>query len=169
MHRTGVVVLSVLTILGGTACQDPPRTLTAEQRERAAEAAELRAVARERDRADNLRQRDVGAARRQQRAAEPPRPPRNPAIVTADTWADGPWPLTVDGGILTCTPVAGVEAVYITTTDDGRMWPLNGAGRAHHGRWGAEPATEPIWRENPRIPGSRVNIGPLIDRARSLC
>ena len=72
-------------------------------------------------------------------------------------------------GILTCMPVAGVEAVYITTTEDGRMWPLNGAGRAHHGRWGAEPATEPIWRENPRIPGSRVNIGPLIDRARSLC
>ena len=29
----------------------------------------------------------------------------------------GSWPLTVDGDILTCMPVAGVEAVYITTTE----------------------------------------------------
>lgn len=54
-------------------------------------------------------------------------------------------------------------------TQDGRMWPLNGYARQQHANWGAEPATEPIWLENPRIPGTRISIGPLIDHARSLC
>ena len=44
--------------------------MTAEQRQRVAEAAELRAAARERERAEELRLRDVETALRQQRANE---------------------------------------------------------------------------------------------------
>ena len=110
-------------------------------------------------------QRERAETRTATRPAAPPPPrPRNPAVVTADTWTDGTWPLTVDGGVLACVG----DAAFITT-DDGRMWPLNGMARQVHANFGAEPATEPIWRENPRIPGTRVNIGPLIARARALC
>ena len=99
----------------------------------------------------------------------PPAPrPANPAVVSAGTWRDGQWPLMVSGGVLTCVQQAQGEAVFIVT-DDGRMWPLNGTARQVHASFGAEPATEPIWRENPQIPGARINIRPLIDRARSLC
>ena len=91
-------------------------------------------------------------------------PTGDPAVVTADTWSDGPWPLTVGGGVLECVD----EAVFIAT-DDGRKWPLNGLARTVHAQFGAEPATEPIWRENPELPGTRINIGPLIAHARRLC
>lgn len=95
-------------------------------------------------------------------------PVGNPAVVAADTWADGTWPLTVDGGVLTCVSRPQGEAVFIAL-DDGTMWPLNGVARTIHAQFGAEPATEPIWRENPELPGTRINIGPLISRALGLC
>ena len=90
----------------------------------------------------------------------------NPGV-SAETW-DGQWPLTMDGGVLTCSRMAGVEVVYITD-GEGRMWPLNGTASAHAARFGAEPEINPIWRDNPEIPGTKISVGPLITRALSLC
>ena len=98
----------------------------------------------------------------------PDAPVGNPAVVTANTWNDGAWPLTVEGGVLTCVRQPQGEAVFIAL-DDGTMWPLNGLARMIHEQFGAEPATEPIWRENPELPGARIDIGPLIARALGLC
>ena len=107
-------------------------------------------------------------------------PPANPAVVSADTWTDGDWPLTIDGGFLTCTEFRRggyqLQAVFITD-QDGEMWPLNGTAKSHHARFGAKPELTPIWRVDQKImdafPNSeatiRINIGPLIKRGLSLC
>ena len=104
----------------------------------------------------------------------------NPAVVSADTWTGGDWPLTIDGGVLTCTEFGRqsyrLQAVFITD-QDGEMWPLNGTAKSHHARFGAKPETEPIWRVDQKLmdafPDSettfRINIGPLIKRGLSLC
>ena len=95
------------------------------------------------------------------------------AAVSADTWTGGDWPLTIDAGVLTC--ISGIGAVFITD-HNGAMWPLNGGARAHYARFGAEPATEPIWRvdqqlteETRAVVPFRINIGPLIQRGLALC
>ena len=104
----------------------------------------------------------------------------NPAVVSADTWTDGDWPLTIDRGVLTCTEFRRgsyqLKAVFITDQDGG-MWPLNGTAKSHHARFGAKPAVEPIWRVDQKLmdafPNSeatfRIDIGPLIKRGLSLC
>lgn len=93
---------------------------------------------------------------------------QNPNVVSADTWTNGPWPLTVDGGLLTCVQESGGPAVFLAT-GDGAMWPLNGHASGHAASYGAEPDIMPIWRDNPDIPGTKVNIGPLIQHALSRC
>lgn len=107
-------------------------------------------------------------------------PSSNPAVVNADTWTDGDWPLTIDGGLLTCTEFRRggqkQQAVFIAD-QDGEMWPLNGTAKSHHARFGAKPAVEPIWRVDQKLmdafPNSettfRIDIGPLIKRGLSLC
>lgn len=107
-------------------------------------------------------------------------PSSNPAVVNADTWTDGDWPLTIDGGLLTCTEFRRggqkQQAVFITD-QDGEMWPLNGTAKSHHARFGAKQAAEPIWRVDQKLmdafPNSeatlRIDIGSLIKRGLSFC
>ena len=82
--------------------------------------------------------------------------------ISADTWTDGPWPLTVPAGRLLCEP--GRAAIVVTP--DGRRFQLNGTASAE--RYRTRPLEE-IWQVNPDIPGTRVNIGPMIARALRLC
>jgi len=107
-------------------------------------------------------------------------PPSNPAVVTADTWTDGDWPLTIDGGVLTCTEFrrGGYQRQAVFIADhDGEMWPLNGVAKSHHARFGAKPELTPIWRVDQKtmdaFPNSevtiRISVGPLIKRGLSLC
>ena len=99
------------------------------------------------------------------------RPGFGESFVQASTWTDGPWPLVVDSGTLACFEVGGQEAAFIAAGYgiwDQQMWPLNGVARMHHERFGAEPALDPIWAPNP-VTGLRVNIGPMIARARLQC
>lgn len=101
-----------------------------------------------------------------------PKPKRRERPDTAhrEAWS-GTWPLTIDGGMLTCTNVlraGGQPAVYLTTRN-GDMWPLNGVAKAHHSSFGAKPDITPIWRDNPDLPGTKVNIGPLVQKGLRLC
>lgn len=69
------------------------------------------------------------------------------------------WPFTVQSGIVDC--VDGQAAVFKT---GGRSYQLNGFARSR----GYAPI-DPIWRENPEIPGTKVNIGRMIDLALQQC
>ena len=83
--------------------------------------------------------------------------------VSADTWTDGPWPLTVPTAMLLCEP--GPAA--IVETPDGERFQLN--GRASQTRYNTRPL-EGIWLTNPDIPGTRINIGPMLEAgALMLC
>ena len=97
-------------------------------------------------------------------------PVPHPAAVSSDRWTDGAWPLSIDRGLLICTPIrpGNWPALYISDVD-GRMWPLNGIASSHADRFGAEPSIDLVWLDNPEIPGTKVFLTELIDRANALC
>ena len=72
-----------------------------------------------------------------------------------------PWPLSVDDGTVYCAE--GSSALVRTSAG---LYALNGTAMT------AFPDLDPledIWRENPDIEGTRINISPLTDIALSLC
>jgi len=73
------------------------------------------------------------------------------------------WPLTSPSARLECDPQSKGIPVAVALVD-GRRYALNGLAK-HHGY----PGIEPVWAHNPSIPGTRKNIGPLIERALKLC
>jgi hypothetical protein len=63
------------------------------------------------------------------------------------------WPLTVDSGEIEC--VGGVLLVFHSGS---KTYALNGAAQTR-----GYPKIDPIWRDNPKLPGTKVNIGPLLE------
>ncbi|WP_163645871.1 DUF2511 domain-containing protein [Mycobacterium conspicuum] len=80
--------------------------------------------------------------------------------VSQATWTDGPWPLTVPDGTLRCEPPGRV-----TITNGGVTYWINGSAKAAH----KYADLHDVWRDNPDIPGTKIDIGPLLDRGRALC
>ena len=70
------------------------------------------------------------------------------------------WPLTVDEGTLVCH-----DGSAVTFTGGGAVYAVNGMATTV----GLGIEIEPIWKENPAIAGTRINIGQLIDLGLSLC
>jgi hypothetical protein len=83
--------------------------------------------------------------------------------VERETWTDGPWPFTVDSATLMCTKGAGGERVTVVANRE--MYALNGTAKSAN-LW---PPFDPIWLDDPQVPGLKVNIGPMIERGRALC
>lgn len=77
------------------------------------------------------------------------------------------WPLTVSSGILKCEePKENELNVQIVTFEaEGKIYAVNGIAK---GREAGEDI-DPIWADNPNIPGAKKDIGPLISRGRALC
>lgn len=77
------------------------------------------------------------------------------------------WPLTVSRGILKCEKLEDSElnVQAVTFEAEGKVYAVNGIAK---GRKAGEDI-DPIWAENPSIPGTKKDISPLIDRGRSLC
>lgn len=79
------------------------------------------------------------------------------------------WPLMVDAGTLSCEPAPGSPNLRLVTfTSGAKTYALNGtvSGQAAKRGW---LQVKPIWRDNPAISGTKVSIGPLIDRGLTLC
>lgn len=92
--------------------------------------------------------------------------PRNTPKAYVDKCEYGAaWPLTVDHGVVVCVPKPGTNVDVLTfVSPDGEEYALNGIAA------GADyPDIDPIWRNDPDIPGAKVGIGPLIRRASSVC
>ena len=87
----------------------------------------------------------------------------------AKTDLENYWPLTVDAGVLNCEYFPGnAKLQLVTFTADGKTYALNGIARGHAKNRGWSEI-RPIWKENASIPGTKVDIGPLINRGISLC
>jgi len=72
----------------------------------------------------------------------------------------GEWMLTVDSGELLCIPPKKVVFV----APDGTEYGVNGTAKGF-----GYPEITPIWKDNPAIEGTKVNIGPLIEEGLKLC
>ncbi len=95
-------------------------------------------------------------------STQPPRtqPAVDPRVVTKSLLGKA-WPLNVDHGLLNCYGSAGVgSATFIAP--DGTEYALNGIAKAKY------PAIDPIWSAG-QSPGTKKDIGPLIERALKLC
>ena len=90
-------------------------------------------------------------------------------IVSAATWTDGPWPLTIEKGELTCIGPADDPGVFVVT-DQGEMFALNPAAIRMADQVGAIADLDPIWQwTDPDLPTGRVNVSPMILYALELC
>jgi hypothetical protein len=68
------------------------------------------------------------------------------------------WPFTVASGLLECKP--GRVVVFHT---GGTTYGVNGLAAARY------RSINPIGRSDPTIPGTKISVGPVIDRGLSLC
>lgn len=80
------------------------------------------------------------------------------------------WPLTVDGGTLRCKfpdpDRPQLHALLIEVGAD--TYALNGVASTHAARNGWRDVKE-VWRDNPHLPGTKVPVSPLLERAEVLC
>lgn len=83
----------------------------------------------------------------------------NELRISRDDFGDD-WPFTVDEGILACVGVS--EVVFKA---GGKTYAVNGMAVGT----GKYAEVEEIWADNPSIPGTKKNIGPIIDRGLELC
>jgi Protein of unknown function (DUF2511) len=70
------------------------------------------------------------------------------------------WPFTVASGRLECVPPSKVIFHAGGTT-----YAVNGMASSDK----RYREIRPIWKDNPEIPGTKINIGPIIDRGFALC
>jgi hypothetical protein len=85
--------------------------------------------------------------------------PDAPGTLRAANFGDA-WPFTVDEGRVECR--RGQSVVFIT---GGTEYAVNGAAQTVLGL----PGIDPIWRNDPKIAGAKVNIGPVLDAGLELC
>jgi hypothetical protein len=78
------------------------------------------------------------------------------------------WPLMVDSGTLSCEREPGSSQDMVTFTNATGTYALNGAARARAQQKGWF-AVQGIWRPNPEVPGTRMDISVLITPGLKLC
>ena len=89
---------------------------------------------------------------------------RNPAHVFKCQYGKK-WPLTVPQGIVGCRDKPGTSVQNLTFFDPkGKEWALNGTASSS-----GYPKIDPIWRDDPDLPGAKIDIGPLTKRAANVC
>lgn len=85
-------------------------------------------------------------------------------LISADDFGDT-WPFTFEEGYVACH--AG-NAVTVMDAESGRMYPLNGAAMGKANALGLDDLG-PVWRDNPEISGTKVSVGPVIEKGLTLC
>jgi hypothetical protein len=92
----------------------------------------------------------------------PEQPKKQPgAVARADFGAE--WPLTVESGTVACEGSGGGGSATFST--GGQTYALNGLAKGKNA--GAD--IDPIWADNPAVPGLKKDISVLIDKALELC
>jgi hypothetical protein len=81
------------------------------------------------------------------------------AEVVSQSNFKGIWPLTVEEGTLLCNKNA-----VTFKTKDGKVYGVNGTAKTR----GAQPI-EPIWANDPELPGTKLNLSDLLQKGLSLC
>lgn len=78
------------------------------------------------------------------------------------------WPFTVNEGILSCRDtgrtVGTTRMIEITFTANGVVYAVNGTAKQNR----SYSNIDAIWADDPSLPGTKKNIGPIIDRGLAL-
>lgn len=82
--------------------------------------------------------------------------------ISKDDVPMGEWPLTVKEGVVRCE---GGGSVIFRAPDD-TDYAVNGTALTQ--RPGL-PKIDAIWRNDPDVPGLRINIGPVLNKGLELC
>ncbi len=85
----------------------------------------------------------------------------NRSVVVTEKEYGNKWPFTVPSVTLRCVSLPGGDGIIVEC--DGKKYAINGTAQSTY------PAVDPIWRDNPDLPGTKINIGPLIERGTELC
>jgi hypothetical protein len=83
-------------------------------------------------------------------------------LITQKDYGDK-WPFTKEKGILTCKGTKKLGEVVLTV--DGVPYAINGTAK----RTRENQPLEKIWADNPAIPGTKKNLGDVIDKGLALC
>ena len=100
----------------------------------------------------------IGCAESQSEKARVPKSEQS-GILTSSEMFGSEWPFTVSSGVVDC--VKGSAAVFKA---NGKSYQLNGVASM----LGFE-SIDSIWKDNPAIPGTKVNIDPMIDLVLKQC
>ncbi len=77
------------------------------------------------------------------------------------------WPFLVSKGKLNCEGRSGFGAV--TFTAQGITYAINGTAKALAKQRKGWKDIDEIWKSNPKLPGTKINISPIIEKGLSLC
>lgn len=91
----------------------------------------------------------------------------NPSRVSRSDFGDD-WPFTVETGLLRCEEIPDTDVAAVIFGTDEAIYALNGTALARAEQRGWEPL-DAIWADSSAIPGTKKNIGPVIDLGLSLC
>lgn len=87
-----------------------------------------------------------------------------PKLISAEEFG-ADWPFTTEEMHLQCLPG---NAVVVTDPETGRMYAVNGIAQAKKAQLGLDDMRS-IWRANPKITGTKMDLGPVTAKALSLC
>lgn len=72
------------------------------------------------------------------------------------------WPFSIAAGMLGC------EGLSVTFRANGITYAVNGTAKAQGKKLGWRDTRE-IWKDNPAIPGTKLDMGPMINKGLLLC
>jgi hypothetical protein len=92
---------------------------------------------------------------------ERPQPKSATLKVTSAEHGDA-WPFTADEAVLNCLETEAGSNIYMTYAQvGGKTYSLNAPAFAAADRFGWEKDEGPIWRDNPLVKGTKINILPM--------
>ena len=83
----------------------------------------------------------------------------NPNLLKASDYG-ATWPFTVESGVVECHE----DALITFSANNGVTYGLNGTAQA-----AGYPSIDRIWKDNPKIPRTKISIGPILDKGLNLC
>lgn len=75
------------------------------------------------------------------------------------------WPFTQPEMHLACLQGSAVVVMDVNT---GAMYPVNGIASGKAASMGMQPLDQ-VWQDSTDIPGTKVSVGPVIERGLALC
>lgn len=88
--------------------------------------------------------------------------PKNYTVIFKEDYGES-WPFTVETVIVRCVRTPSGSSTAIVVEADGVKYGVNGPALSFY------PSFDPIWRDDPSVPGTKISISSIIKLGFSLC